>query len=245
MKNILFVAFAALAAVFPLQAAEAWQSKAVAEWTREETLQFFRNSPWVRQVSVGSQSPRDQSSSSRSTFDGMTLSGQGCLSCAHVEPQAQQPRAGGLGGRSAAAATTYLIQWTSARIVRQAFAHLFALQGQGAEDSEPAPLDVYVVTVGGVDLQAFEGIEEPELRREAWLRPKKSKAKVSASRINVLRGNDGRISVVHYGFPRQQEGIPVIDEAEKRVEFRCRVRDRTLKAEFDLRKMVLEEDRDL
>jgi len=245
MRNALFAAFAALTLGASLQGAEAWKSKPVPEWTREETIQFFRTSPWVRQVSVSAgPSQSGQSLLSRPTFEGMTLGGQGCLSCAHIEPRVEQPRSG-TGGQSATTATTYLIQWTSARIVRQGFAHLLTLQGQGAEDSDPAPLDVFVVTVGGVDLQAFEGIEESELQKEAWLRPKKSKAKVSASRINVLRGNDGRISVIHFGFPREQDSRPVIDDAEKTVEFRCRVRDQTLKAEFDLRTMVLQGIRDL
>ncbi len=251
MKKTLFVAFAALALSVALQGADVWKSKSVAEWTREETLQFFRNSPWVRSVSVGAGVARsDPSALSRSPFGGPGLSGNVCPSCTGVELPRESPTAAGSGiesssGTGGRGGGVYLIQWTSARIVRQAFAHLLALQGQGSPNPETAPLDVYVVTVGGPDLQAFEGIEEPELRNEAWLRPKKSKVKVSASRINVLRADDGRISVVHFGFPREQDGKAVISETEKAVEFHCRVRDKTLKAEFNLRTMVLQGNRDL
>jgi hypothetical protein len=175
----------------------------------------------------------------------VSLSGDACLSCARVEPGPQEPKVASSGTGGGAAETTYFIQWTSARIVRQGHAHLRALQGQGAEEPEPLPLDVYVLTVSGSNLQVFEAVEEPQLQAKAYLRAKKSKAKVAATRVNVLRGTEGRIGSVHFGFPRELDGQPAISEKETSVEFVCRSRDVTIKASFDLTKMVVQQSRDL
>jgi len=87
--------------------------------------------------------------------------------------------------------------------------------------------------------------EHKRLEQQLIQSQKMSKAKIAASHAKIVRGNDQRISTVNYGFPRQQNGQPVIDATEKSVGFHCRVRGRTLKAEFELKKMVVQGNCDL
>jgi hypothetical protein len=243
MLKALTMAIPFLASILSLAASDPWKNKPVREWTREETVQFLRNSPWVRKVTLGGGPlAGGEPLFSPSAFGGPSA---GCLGCAHIEPPQQAPRSAGTSSPGGSPAATYFLQWTSARVMRQGFAHLLALQGQGREDSAPAPLDVYVVTVGGSDLQAFEGMDETQLLKDAWIRPRRSKGKVPATRVNVLRGEQNRISVIHFGFPRELEGQPVIPDEEKAVEFQCRCGAKALRAEFELKSMVFEGKRDL
>lgn len=251
MRKCYSILLAIVGVVAALGAAEFQKRKPAQEWTREETLEFFRSSPWVRRALVKSGMPRSDSLPfSGSVFEGQTLSGGACLSCARIEPQRERPSGAGSGSESGVGIPgrvggVYFVQWTSAKIVRQGHAHLRALERRGTEEAVPLVPDVYVLTVGGPDLQVFEGVEESQLQAGAYLRPKKSKAKVAATRVSVLRGADHRISVVHFGFPRELDGQPIIDEKERSVEFLCLARDVTLRANFDLTKMVVQQSRDL
>jgi hypothetical protein len=233
-----------------------WKSKPVEDWTREEALQLFRESPWVHRVAIPP-APTHSPPSSGSLFDGVSLSGTACLSCAqsHLPPGAmtvddtKQPSAesGGLGsGRgSRSRETVYFIQWTSARTVRRALSRLRALDKLEKERSDIAALPSYVVTVIGADLSAFDGIPEAEFKNTAQLRARKTKAQAEPTQVRVQRQQDGRITSVHFEFPREIDGRSLIPDEERSVEFFCKAKDLTLKVSFDLTKMVSAEGRDL
>lgn len=233
-----------------------WKSKPVEDWTREEALQFFRESPWVHRVAIPP-APTHSPPSSGSLFDGVSLSGTACLSCAQSNlpsgamtvDDKKQPSAegGGLSSRrgSRSRETVFFIQWTSARTVRRALSRLRALDRLEKERSDIAALPSYVVTVIGADLNAFEGIPEAEFKNTTQLRARKTKAQAGPSQVRVQRQQDGRITSVHFEFPREIESCSLIPNEEKSVEFFCQAKDLTLKVRFDLTKMVSAEGRDL
>ncbi|MBZ5670757.1 MAG: hypothetical protein LAO04_13635 [Acidobacteriia bacterium] len=233
-----------------------WKSKPVEDWTREEALQFFRESPWVHRVAIPA-APTHALPSSASVFDGVSLSGAACLSCAesHLphgamtvddkkQPSAESPGLGS-GRGSRWGETIYFVQWTSARTVRRALSRLRALDGIEEERSDIAVLLNHVVTVIGADLSAFEGIPEAELANTTQLRARKTKAQAGPTQVRVQRQQDGRITSVHFEFPREIDGRSLIPDEERSVEFFCQAKDLTLKVRFDLTKMVSAEGRDL
>jgi hypothetical protein len=233
-----------------------WKSKPVEDWTREEALQMFRESPWVHRVVIPP-APTHSPPSSGSLFDGVSLSGDVCLSCvqSHLPPGAmtvddtKRPAAKsadvGSGRGSRSGETVYFIQWTSARTVRRALSRLRALDRLEKERSDIAVLPNHVVTVIGADLSAFEGIPEAELANTTQLRARKTKAQAGLTQVRVQRQQDGRITSVHFEFPREIDGRSLIPNEERSVEFFCKAKDLTLKVRFDLTKMVSAEGRDL
>lgn len=216
--------------------ADIWSTKPVREWTREETQQFLLDSPWTHRVFVGG-----------SLLDGA--------------PDDTTGERAGLGESSAAAGrerssvdvpvsrqtgAPYLIEWRSAKIFRRAGAHLTALQSQTKEvDAEPAPLALYVLSLEGADLRVFDGVTEAQLKASAYLRPKRAKTKVEPAEVRVQKAQDGRVIAVHFAFPRQMDGQPVISDQEKSVEFSCKAKELVLKTSFNLAKMTTAQGRDL
>jgi len=206
-------------------AAEIWNTKPVGEWTLEQTQKFFWDSPWVQKITIGG------------TMVGNPL---------------EQHAAGGREGTQATGdeawrgGATYHLEWSSAKILRQAGMHIKALRGGMKEDeTEPAPLKTYLVTVSGPDMRVFEGLSEDEIKAAAYLRPKRSKAKTDAVAVKIWKSPEGRVAGVQYAFPREAGGQPVISDQEKAVEFRTKARDLTLQTSFDVNKMVGLQGRDL
>ncbi len=230
----LLLAFTILPAV--TSASEVWEVKPVEEWTREETQEFFRNSPWVHQVIVTGPAVVVQPAS----FPPPTRESQREPSSAEgikVEPR--------FGTNGAVAETAYYIEWSSSKIVRRAGAHYRALQGKGKEEERQPALDTYVLTVSGYDLTPFDGIDEMELKEAAYLRPRELKEKIRPAKAEVLRGKNGRVIAVRYSFPIEQDGQPLIRDDERCVNFVCKVSDLRLKTKFKPAEMVIGKGRDL
>ena len=221
-----------------VRAADFWQTKPVHEWTREETQRFLRDSPWAHQVMVG-----------------------GSLLEAGAPGDAAGERAGmgetsGAAGReqrdsvdvpiSAPPGTPYIIEWTSAKIVRQAWSHVHAMQKQREEeDAEPPASPLYVLSIGGPNLKAFEELTEEQLQTASYLHPKHSKNKVQPVEVKIGKTQDGRIVAIQFAFPREMDGQPIVPEREKAVEFSCKLKNFAIKTSFNLAKMMTAEGRDL
>ena len=227
------VAFSAVA-----WAADIWNAKPVREWTREETQQFLRDSPWTHRVTVGGSltemgAPGDTAGERAGMGESSAAAGR--ESSGSVDVPSSEP-----------AGMPYFIEWTSAKIVRQAWVHFNALQSQRQDVvTEPPPSPTYVLAIGGPNLKAFEGVTEDQLKASSYLRPKKAKAKVEPVEVRIRKAPDGRIVSVQFAFPRQMDGQPVISDQEKSVEFSCKLKDFTIKTTFNLSKMTTAQGRDL
>jgi hypothetical protein len=215
---------------------EVWQSKPVEEWTRQETQEFFRDSPWVHQVIVTaaplppepatSPAPGRESQRKPSSAEGIKT----------------EPR---FGANGVPVETAYYIEWSSAKVVRRAGAHYRALQGKGREDGEPPALDGYFLTVSGYDLTAFEALSESELQGAAHLRLRERKENVQPVKVEKLWNSEGKIIAVRYSFPRQKKDETLITDRDHSVNFVCRAGELRLKTRFELAEMVIGKRRDL
>lgn len=225
-----------------LWAADIWKSKPVSAWTREETQLFFKTSPWERQVVLGG-APVDMSSPVGSAGDRMdSHETSGAAERAGPSASESGPEADGGGGGG----TPFFIEWSSARIVREAAMHMKALQG-GAKDAtlEAPVMPVYAVTVAGPSLAAFGKVEVARLKADSYLKPKHSKEKVNPNEVRVLKQPNNRITQVQFIFPRTNGDQPVLSDDEKSVEFSCKAKDVTLRTSFDLNRMATAQGRDL
>jgi hypothetical protein len=195
-----------------LAASEAWKSKAVRDWSADETRDFLRNSPWVRQVRVGGSlveaAPPDA---------GQTGEGRGESSQAQGRTERSEPGVETGGSRGG---TVYYIEWSSAKIVRQASVHFGALEGRTKEEGvEPPDLPFFTVSVHGPDLKAFAGATEADLKAGASLRAKRAKTKIDPTQVKIRKGQEDRILSIQFSFAREADGKPVISPEEKTVEF--------------------------
>jgi hypothetical protein len=204
-----------------------WKARPVREWTKKQTQSFLRDSPWVRQVTAGGvmQSPLSQPAvETAECCAGKSVSPRPRLS------EEYEVRRG---------ATTYHIVWSSATVVRQARQHLLVLaERTSGEIVDAGYLDSYRVTVTGGDLGIFQGHTEAQIKAESYLDSRRTKLRVPPDRVIIGRFPDGRVSEVGYVFPRAVDGQAAISDPEARVEFRTRARGVTLRAVFDLARMV-------
>lgn len=238
MRKFLVGAIGLMAFSITVWSAELWNTKPVREWTREETQQFLRASPWAHQVVVGSSlldtgTPED--TAGERAGQGETSAASGRIQPSTVEVPINRP-----------SGVPYVIEWSSARIIQQVGAHFSALQSQRKEEeTAPRPSPMHVLTVTGPDLRAFGGISEDQLKAGSYLHPKHAKAKVEPGEVKVRKAADGRILAIQFAFPRQIAGQPLISDQEKSVEFDCKVKDLSLKTTFNLAKMTTAQGRDL
>lgn len=138
----------------------------------------------------------------------------------------------------------YLVRWESAEPVLRAFARLEELGervlaeflARPPEDPDGANGDRYVITVKATeppvpltyDLLAHFSDEELEARAELKTSHGKSLPAARAARSGM-----GATAAVHFYFPRQVGGAPLIAQAEDWVEFSFAGRNQTtLKARF-------------
>jgi hypothetical protein len=239
MRNRLLMGAVGLVALSAVAwSAEIWNTKPVREWTREETQQFLLDSPWTHRVVVRG-SLLDMSAPGDTVGEragmGESSAAEAGTSRTTVDVPISRPTG-----------ATYLIEWRSAKIFREAGTHLTVLQGQTKEaESEPSALALYVLSLEGPNLKVFDGMAEAELKASAYLRPKHVKTKVEPVEVRVQKDQNGRVIAVHFAFPRQMDGRPVISDQEKSVEFSCSAKELSIKTSFNLAKMTTAEGRDL
>lgn len=219
-------------------AADLWNTKPVREWTREETQKFLRDSPWTHQVNVGGSlldegAPGD--TAGESTGRGESSAAEHGTSGSSVDVPISGPTG-----------TPYFVEWTSAKIVREAWSHVNALQSQRKEEGGEPPLSpLYVISIGGPNLRVFGGVGEEQLKAAVYLHPKHAKGRIDPVEVKIRKAKDGRVVAVQFAFPRELGGQPVIAEQEKSAEFSCKLKDFTIKTSFNVAKMTTVQGRDL
>ena len=203
-------------------AADLWKARPVKEWNREETERFLRDSPWVEHVTT------------------MSLAGPS------MNPMDNEGRRDPLGGdlqsrdaQRMRQRAVYFIEWSSAKVVRQANWHMEALMGQAVnEDVEPPPLPLYVLSVKGVYLAAFANLSKADVLKGVSLRLNHAKTTLAATDAVIRKTPEGKVVAVQFAFPRLLDGKPTISAEEKSVEFVCKAGHLSLKADFKLAKMT-------
>lgn len=201
-------------------AGDVWREKPASEWTAEEALRILVDSPWAHERTVLSLARSDR------IREQQKRSGDGPRQGPVWEP-----------APSHLPAERYLIRWECARPVVEAFARLRELGMEtSAEFQSPPPslpADRYVITVkttepprDGLDL--VEGMTPGELLTRTRL--KTERAEVAPA--EVRRSGVGANAAVHFFFPREVEGKPLLASASQAVEFILATEKATLKQRF-------------
>jgi hypothetical protein len=145
----------------------------------------------------------------------------------------------------------FRVRWVSSRTLREASVRGQVLQGRIAEADEdktlpPAAAD-YELALVGTHMTIFNGADESTLRDKAYLTAKKSKERITASKVEIVRSVDGkRINAIVFHFPKQNpSGQATVSADEKELKFVSRAGTIEIRVSFDLQKMVDQQGMDL
>ncbi len=212
-------------------AGEVWKEKAASAWTAEEALKIVTDSPWARTraVTSGRHATRSGSGQPRPVQPRQRRSAS-----EQAPPRSGQDWTLGPGDIPV---ESYLVRWESAGPVAEAFARLRQLEMEtSAEFQSPPPVlpaDRFVITVktlepphSGKDL--LEGLEAAELVKRAKLKTQRGEL----APAEIARSGVGANAAVHFLFPREREGQPVLRSPSEVVEFVFKAERQTLKQKF-------------
>jgi len=229
MRRILVLLATLVALAGTAWAGEVWKEKAASAWTGEEALKIVVDSPWARTRAVlsGRHAVRTGSAQPRPQRDRRSRS---------TEPPPPSGQDWRLGPQDIPV-ETYLVRWESARPVAEAFARLRELEMEtSAEFQSPPPLlpaDCFVITVktlepphSGRDL--LEGVEAADFYKRTRLKTRRGEVPPT----EIVRSGVGANAAVHFLFPREREGQPLLRSASEVVEFVFQAERVTLKQKF-------------
>ena len=216
-----------LAMALAARADDFWKHKPPSEWTAEQAVHILRDSPWAKQVPFATAPPGKEASFSVSTRTGdcdpdAVLPNGSCLDQRPRLPrdETQQP---GISFSNFYYAI-FLLRWESAAPVQAAFRRLEELgEHAGALYQSPpprSPADRYVITMKvlrpGRDLRDTFA-ERPNSQPMKRVRLKTSRGTFTP--VETERSGVGAGEAVHFYFPRERDGKPILDAKGGTVEF--------------------------
>ncbi len=231
MRRILVLLATLVALAGTAWAGEVWKEKAASAWTGEEALKIVTDSAWARTKAV-------MSGRSAVRTDGAQPRPVRTRRDRSATPQAPPPSGQDWTlGPQDIPVETYLVRWESARPVAEAFARLRELEMEAsAEFQSPPPLlraDRFVITVktlepphSGRDL--LEGVEAADFYKRTRLKTRRG----DVPPAEIVRSGVGANAAVHFLFPREREGQPLLRSASEVVEFVFQAERVTLKQKF-------------
>lgn len=245
-----------------------WKDKPYAQWDDKDIQRIITNSPWARNVTVSA----DWAASSMPTAGGGGYGGGPTAQPSGSSAPPTSPGGGGgmksggggggapMGGGGGAPGggdvpsipqVSFSVFWMSSRTMRAALLRRQVLHN-GKDESEvdkyvDQPLEDYQVVIQGRDMSPFQQNDEAYFQSHATLEMKKSKDKVSPSKVTLERGSDGKsVTAAFFFFPKKSSsGEATIAADEKEVVFTCTLGKSTLKTDFDPRKMSDQKGPDL
>jgi hypothetical protein len=225
----------ALAAVMAARADDFWKHKPPADWTFEEALQILRNSPWAKQETIVAP-PKPCDPTEELDRFGNCRTRRGPFS-----PNSGRGRGAPFPQRNF---SIFLVRWDSAPEVAAAFARLEEL-GEHASalfQSPPPrrPPDRYVITLNvaqpAEDLgDAFAVRENPKDKNPVRLKTSRG----TFTPVETEHSGVGANEALHFFFPREQDGRPILDPAGDTAEFVFVGKKATVKTKFSLGKEML------
>lgn len=260
MSKAMIAGIAILSLALAAWAGDPWKSKPYQQWDEKDVHKIMFDSPWSQVVDVevtwrgqpeegieANQAPQGSSGGYSKMGGGM---GDRAPSGGMGGGQGETKENAGMQAIQGPQAR-FLVRWVSARVIREATARDAVLSGKLQEaDARKAlaePVDEYQILVAGPDMGQFSGVDEKTLAAGAFLKTKKSKEKISPSRVEIQRDSSGKKVVsVLFAFPKKAaSGEATIGTGEKGVEFECHARKLSLKTNFDPQKMADQQGTDL
>lgn len=235
-------------------AADPWQ-KPYKQWDAQDVRQILNNSPWSKAIEA---EPKDKKNRLEAPEGAPAAVAGGPR--AEAEDAEDENEKGQEREREETEKKTeekkeeikFLVRWVSSRTLREASVRGQVLQGKipeaDADKNLPPTSEDYEVALVGADMSAFNGASESTLRDKTYLVPRKSKQKVPASQVEIVRAADGkRINAIVFHFPKTNAtGQLIISTDEKELQFFSRgVALFQIKATFDVRKMIDSQGMDL
>ena len=233
--------FAVMFSALLLWAGDPWKEKPYTEWGEKDIEKVLGNSPWARKVRL----PRTSAAGGVPRSGDPRAEGAGSGSVG-------SSRDGGIASRTTSGRSNakpfYVVQWASSLTVRRALVR----QQQMQREIDPQEIERFLsqqmqhheLVVTGAGMRGFQGLDEDAILAATHLEARSSKKKVSPEKVElILRGE--RIMGVRYFFPREVDGESLIGAEERRVRFSFKTKKASIRADFDLRKMVVEDGRDI
>jgi hypothetical protein len=230
-------------------AGDPWKDKDYTSWDDKDVQKILQDSPWSHKVQYGMNTGGRLEGNLTGTAD----------SAAHGDPNSNgqvttgNRQAGGGAGvtnmPTAGAETVFVVSWVSANTIREAQARHKELAGTSPEEARKnlsTSPDTYEIMVISPNMRAFAQKSEDELKAQALLTVKDTKAKVSPSRVILQKGQTGAPVALLFLFDKKTAtGEPTFSPNEKGVEFSFQAGKTTLKVNFDFTKMQNKQGLDL
>jgi hypothetical protein len=200
-----------------LWAADAWKSKKYTDWSDAEAMQVLERSPWANVVSVmtgtNPQSPDYDSSPSNRTTDAIN----------------ENDRTQG-----------YTVAWYSSIPVREAHARLAELRGRATKEQleqflQPVT-EVCLIAIRGRSQDRLMKANKEQLLKKTYLQVK-GKEKVYATDFTAPSTPTAQAI---FQFPRTVNGVPILTEDDKDIEFVTDLGEYRVRAHFAPKKMIFE-----
>ncbi len=234
------ICFAFLLASGPVFAAEAWENKLPAQWTRKDVDKILRDSPWSKVISTPTTWARtggEKWGVSPPTKISIGGGDKGVVNSGRSDdPYDPQNHEG-----------YFILRWASAKTIRSAKLRNLQLRGAkpAAQDAAGEHEDLYQLELVWDLFARFPQASEMEAAQNSYLKPSRMGVEFQPVRVEYRRGTAGAVTSVVFFFRRKTAGgKALIAEDEFRVDFFWRVGPSSIGARFDPRKMVALEEKD-
>ncbi len=249
VRRVVAVFAAVLLIVVVAHANDPWKDKDFASWDEKDVQKILQDSPWSHKIQYGMNTggpmagnltvtkPRDNSSMS-SGGSGETTTGSRQTGGPQVE-----------GMPTAGPETVFVVSWFSASTIREALARKRELAGISSEETRKglstAP-DTYQIMVQSQNMKAFMQSTEDDLKAQAFIILRNSKAKIAPSHVSIQRNQTGTPAALFFIFDKKTAtGEPTIAPDEKGVDFTFQAGKTPLKVSFDFKQMQNKQGLDL
>ena len=232
-RPIFFLMLAALtAATVTLCAADFWETKDYAEWTKKESKKLLTNSPWARQVSLSMGGGGGRGGGGRGGGGGGGRGGGG-----GGGGGTRVPGGGYGGGGMAPPRIPLIIRWVSSLPVKQAMMRQrFGDEAATAKES----LDFlnrdetkYILSVSGLPARMARMTQRDPDRFTQGVQLKRKKKEPIVAESMEVRGDEKGVEFF-FTFPRTDE----ITLEDKDVEFEMQLGRSKTKRKFKLKDML-------
>ncbi len=263
MRKVIFLSSAVLlVAALVFAGGDPWKSKPYQQWDAKDIQRVLEDSPWSKIIQVDAtwKSGKDNLGSDASgpavatNQQGPAGGGGGAAGKAmggSAPGAVSTPVAGAGDSGNSSGSAAFLIRWVSSKTVEKAVYRKAELAGEmkpeDAEKELAKQLDVYELVVFGPDMKPFQSADEDTLKTDGYLIEKKTKQKISPTKVEITRSSDGaKVQAVAFIFLRKaSNGEPTIADDEKSVDFICNVNGAKIHTTFDISKMQDAQGRDL
>ena len=241
LKRVAGVLAVVLLAAVAVYATDPWKDKDFTSWDEKDVQRILQDSPWSHKVQYGMNAGGGMEGN-------LTAGGE---AASHGDPNASpttttlnsrsRNSSGGAGAPNAGAETVFVVSWFSSNTIREAEARRKELAGTSADEARKGlstPSDTYQTMVISQNMRAFARATEDDLKAQAYLILKSTKAKIAPSRVAIQKGQTGMPVALFFIFDKKTAtGEPTFAPDEKGVEFSFQAVKTTLKITFDFTKM--------